>query len=285
LSVAILGVLSPKFSERLKRVDPQLRVMPLGSDFGALVKDLDRTSQVVVALAHMTLGEATRLAKQFPELDIIICGHGVDEPATKPKKVGKTVIVSTGAKGRYVVRLDMAFRAKGDMRLVKYEAIRLRPELPESQEVAAMFDEYVSIVKAENLLGKRPKSNPPAGGAYVGTPGCKNCHLIPYEVWTGSAHSKAYETLQHVTPKRDYDPECVGCHVVGYPHRTGFESIEKTPGLAGVGCENCHGPGADHVKETHKPYHRSSERECLVCHTPEQSPQFDFRKHFPKIKH
>ena len=46
---------------------------------------------------------------------------------------------------------------------------------------------------------------------------------------------------------RQYDPECVRCHVVGFEHPTGYENETKTAHLKHVGCESCHGPGSGHA--------------------------------------
>ena len=46
---------------------------------------------------------------------------------------------------------------------------------------------------------------------------------------------------------RNFDPECVVCHSVGFEYQSGFVDEKKTPLLKHVGCENCHGPGSGHV--------------------------------------
>ena len=40
---------------------------------------------------------------------------------------------------------------------------------------------------------------------------------------------------------------CLPCHTVGYHLPTGFANQSATPQLAGVQCENCHGPAANHA--------------------------------------
>lgn len=285
VAAAIVGVLSPKFDGRVRRLDPRLRVAPIGAEFGALLDTFATRFHVVIALAHMPMDEGVALAKQFPQLDVVVCGHGVDEPLAQPKKVGKTLILSTGTKGRYLVRLDIVGRTEAGLPVGRYEAIRLLPELQEHPDVATFFAEYVDIVKNENLLNETRRLDPPKGVPYAGSDMCQFCHEAAYDIWRKSAHAKALDTLQHLTPRRDEDPECVVCHVVGFPHKTGFESQAKTPKLAGVGCESCHGPGWEHIRNPEKPYRKSAERECLTCHTADQSPGFSYRKHFAKIKH
>ena len=46
---------------------------------------------------------------------------------------------------------------------------------------------------------------------------------------------------------RNFDPECVKCHTVGFKYQSGYEDEKKTPHLKHVGCESCHGPGSGHV--------------------------------------
>ena len=53
-------------------------------------------------------------------------------------------------------------------------------------------------------------------------------------------------------PPRNYDPECISCHVIGwnptgfFPYVSGYKSLKKTPHLINTGCEDCHGPGEKH---------------------------------------
>ena len=66
---------------------------------------------------------------------------------------------------------------------------------------------------------------------YIGAAKCKMCHKkekkgLQYEIWQGSAHSKAYELLgtpeaMEVAKKQGVenpqeDPNCLRCHTTGY---------------------------------------------------------------------
>ena len=82
---------------------------------------------------------------------------------------------------------------------------------------------------------------------------CKSCHESEYAIWAKSAHAHSVESLE----KKDKDAEakCVRCHVTGYGRAGGFPEGKKANSgedLARVGCESCHGPGADHVKDDGK---------------------------------
>jgi hypothetical protein len=82
-------------------------------------------------------------------------------------------------------------------------------------------------------------------GKFVGSESCKSCHAQQHQIWSESAHAKAFETLraQHVEKNTD----CVRCHSTGFGEEGGYP--DGGPALAGVGCESCHGPGGNHVTE------------------------------------
>ena len=77
----------------------------------------------------------------------------------------------------------------------------------------------------------------------------------------------------------------------------GFLSKDLTPQLAGVQCENCHGPARAHSlnPKANRPgtdprrnagkTARIAEPICRTCHVGSHSPAFAFDKYWPKIKH
>jgi cytochrome c peroxidase len=99
---------------------------------------------------------------------------------------------------------------------------------------------------------------------YVGAKKCKICHNsekggAQFRHWTESKHSKAFETLAGekalaiAKEKGIADPqkadECLACHVTGH----GKPADQFKPSFVaadGVGCESCHGPGADYMKKS-----------------------------------
>ena len=150
-----------------------------------------------------------------------------------------------------------------------------------------------------------------ARAQYVGVARCRVCHLPEMKSWEQTRMAKAFELLKpgvaaetkrahKLDPAKDYtnDPGCLACHTTGYGQPGGFISLEKTPNLAGVQCEACHGPGTGYLKPNlmslqNKEYKRSdlvaagmvvpSAETCKRCHN-EKSPfytPFDYeaRKH------
>lgn len=112
--------------------------------------------------------------------------------------------------------------------------------------------------------------------SYLGANKCKPCHLKQYTSWQKTRMAQAFELLKpgvratekrlaKLDPAKDYtgDPTCLSCHVTGYLQPGGFKSMAATPGLAGVQCESCHGPGSlytakDRMSLQNKEYKRQT---------------------------
>lgn len=113
-----------------------------------------------------------------------------------------------------------------------------------------------------------PADKKPAEAAYLGADKCKMCHSKEHATWVKMGHSKAIESLSAEERK---NPECVKCHVTGYGKTGGFESMEKTPKMANVQCEACHGAGSLHMKSTKEEKKNTTNVkgiDCRECHSP-----------------
>jgi peroxiredoxin len=88
----------------------------------------------------------------------------------------------------------------------------------------------------------------PTAPAYVGSDACKSCHAAEHARWSVHAHARATASLEHAG--KGGDAGCRTCHTTGLGKPGGFPAGGRPaehPGLVGVGCESCHGPGGDHV--------------------------------------
>jgi hypothetical protein len=92
-----------------------------------------------------------------------------------------------------------------------------------------------------------------------------------------TGHAKALESLKAI--KQDKNSECLVCHTVGYGTPLGYQDEARTPHLAGVQCENCHGPGGSHVANVRDPSARPkvtvAAEVCGGCHNDFHHPTFD----------
>jgi len=127
---------------------------------------------------------------------------------------------------------------------------------------------------------------------YVGSAACAKCHEKVSEQWAGTRHATAFDAL--VKQKAEGDPACLKCHTTGFGLKTGFTSVEATPGHRNVGCESCHGPGKRHIEATSEKERAESilkfdekcptcvvQRICLQCHNSERRPCSDPQHEVP----
>jgi hypothetical protein len=192
----------------------------------------------------------------------------------------------------------------------RYQRVPLDARFAASREMELLMRAYQEQLKLLGWTGLnlRPVPHPQteSNGRFVGSEKCESCHEPSYRVWKKSGHAKAFQTLVKLDPPRQFDPECVSCHVVGwhptkyFPYEGGYWSEEKTPQLVNVGCESCHGPGEAHVaaelgndKAMRERFRQamvvtkteSQQRQCFSCHDLDNSPDFDFNSYWPEIEH
>jgi hypothetical protein len=118
---------------------------------------------------------------------------------------------------------------------------------------------------------------------YAGAEACGRCHDDTHAEWMTTAHAGAFDTLKSI--HMDKNPSCVVCHTVGYGTPNGFMDEATTPQLAGVQCENCHGPAAGHaahpldshnqVDLTKIPVRTLSAEMCGGCHSDVHHPTYE----------
>lgn len=209
--------------------------------------------------------------------DVIVTSSG--EVLEVPVSASGAVIVSGYPKGQKLGVLSVRVDSKGRVAGSSHRWQDLKLDVEEDQRVRSVLKEYDR--KVAELL-KEEELKAPADGPYIGAKRCAECHQPFDESWKGTRHSGAFATLERVGKSKD--PECVVCHVVGYGEEGGFLSLKATPELAGVQCESCHGPGREHAVDF-GPMRPVAAGVCARCHTPENSPSFDYGKYLERIKH
>jgi nitrate/TMAO reductase-like tetraheme cytochrome c subunit len=112
--------------------------------------------------------------------------------------------------------------------------------------------------------------------SFAGNKACKICHLKVHKSWAATLHAAAFSKLKAEEQK---NAECVGCHTVGFGKPSGYTVAEANPELQNVGCEDCHGPGSDHIarmkkdKKAEPGMAKPTEATCTGCHN-SKSPNF-----------
>ncbi|MFK7898301.1 MAG: multiheme c-type cytochrome [Myxococcota bacterium] len=125
---------------------------------------------------------------------------------------------------------------------------------------------------------------------YSGSEICGTCHETEFATWQYTTHASAYDTL--VTHGADRRTDCVGCHVVGFEEKGGFNFRTRPAHLEDVGCESCHGRGGPHLSPDFVPAGDASqdgapnyEAVCGTCHNATHSLGFEYASFHERVSH
>lgn len=309
IKIGITAVLGNSFRKQINN-----KSFPTTDPFSAIEQIAEplKKCEVRVLLAYANEEESIALAKRFPMFNVIVTADGGSDPPKVSKVIEgtNTYLVEVGEKGDSVVVLGI-YRDKKIP--VRYQRVPLDSRFATSKRIHRLMSAYQEQLKILGLkdLKIKPVPCPEARtkGKYTGSKACATCHEASYDIWRKSKHAKAWQTLVEADPPRNYDPECISCHVVGwdpqryYPFVGGFMSSKKTPELENVGCESCHGPGGAHAKAeegsdldlqerlqkamvvTLEESRSNPQKMCYNCHDLDNSPEFNFDKYWPEVKH
>jgi len=312
LTIGITTVLGDEEAAKIRNDD--IEVVPAAQALATIAPELARAGcdhQLLLCFASPE--ESKRLAAAFPQFDIVATAGGGDEPPREPPTLpGGSRFVELGHKGMFAVAIGLF---DDEAMPIRSQRVPLDARWGEADDMIDLLATYQQKLETLGLegLGLVPIRHP-SGRRFAGSAACQECHEDAYEVWEGTSHSIALETLEEAMPRRDGDPECLSCHVVGWapqrfePFEGGFAGMDKTPHLAHQGCENCHGPAAAHTAvERGDVRATEAERErlraelamtidtpegrekvvnnCLECHDLDNSPEFDFDEYWPAVEH
>lgn len=316
LKVGVAAVVGP--SVRGKVQDPNVRFSEVKDVLPGLLKEMNKHKPDLRVLLYQGLSkEAKACAAAIPDFHVILCLSEFEEPASTPQRVGETMVVAPGHKGRYVGVVGVSRTGKAERPFDFHYQLASMSEDYETpadkvkdHAILSLMEQYAQELKRDNYLKKYGQTSHPiqvaqAKATYVGSHTCEKCHANEYAVWHGSAHRHAYETLEKASRPslRQYDAECVVCHVVGFGYQGGFTEAERTPLLKGVGCESCHGPASLHVSDSKNAQFREAlnpwkalpgeveakrigriEQSCVKCHDTDNDVHWSFDK-WKKIAH
>lgn len=245
----------------------------------------DVQSVKILILTGCKVDKVESFVEKVGFVDCVFCADSPERPEIIGDAGRRPLVVSVGKLGKYVGKLDIRpGKANGPLNL-KFSAVPVSEDLREDQELVELYRSYQQLVRGSGVLESQLRVGLSEGLKYTGSESCKTCHEYAYEKWKEKKHAHAYATLEEVGS--DYDPECVVCHVVGMRYQSGFISPDQTPKLKDVGCENCHGPGSEHVLSLGEKPTGEPKTACEDCHTPDNSAHYNGNEaeYFEKIVH
>ncbi len=253
---------------------------------------------VVVMINSDTEGLPEQLAT-IDGVDLIVTqGYGDEPEPVTAGPVDGPLIFSMGIMGKYMAEVRLPVDHVGVVRAGQLSSVEIDSHNPRDPRIVKHMNNYQLALRAENLIANEtlmPRLALNEENGFVGNTSCAYCHKEIFDKWSEFKHAHAMETLMKPEIDREFDPECVGCHTVAMRYDGGYISMAETPDLASVGCEACHGPGAKHVSESAAamalrnkiPPYQTIFMACEVCHTHENSPEFEPNReaYFSKIRH
>ncbi len=276
--VGVAGLIGAGVMKEIQKANPAVQFT---ADNGAVVAGIQQAMaadkvELRVLLFQGPAIAAPAVAQKFPNaFDVILCLSEEDTPPAAATVVGKTAIVRVGHRGRFIGVVG-AYRTGNAAKPfdLYYQSVQLGEEYEtvkakeKDHPILKLLDTYASEVKAQDFLKKtlqRPVPVPAALGQatlkFVGSQTCAKCHAPDFAIWKTTKHEHAFEALSKVANKpaqRQYDPECVSCHVTGFGLKGGYDGTIATREFRNVNCENCHGTGSAHVNAPNDPRFRAA---------------------------
>jgi hypothetical protein len=159
----------------------------------------------------------------------------------------------------------------------------VKSDVPKPSPVDDIYRRYEEASKAVLKRSEANRAKDFKKSDFVGSQACLACHPTSVVQHGASKHATAFLTLKE--RKKDQDPECLACHVVGLDVKGGFVSESVSPNLAGVQCESCHGPRRTHIADQKIQAPKDGGWLCEECHNAQHSPNFNREDYWRKIKH
>ena len=163
--IGIIGILTP---ETIVLDNHAIFVTSVSDAVSKEIEILKKQGvNIIVVLSHIGLTADKQLAKDFPEIDIIVGGHShsllsndsaVSSEGPYPVKIGKTLIVTSGMGGQFVGHLQAMFDLDGNIISHQGNTIPMNKKIPNNpyatkvienaqKEIDSILNEPVAVLK------------------------------------------------------------------------------------------------------------------------------------------
>ncbi len=248
-----------------------------------------QSASITIVTTTLRLSEAKKILP-LNNIDLLIIPSRQDT-FIEPVQMGNTLLLQPGARGMHFGQLQFEVEKNGPGRRIihwQHKVIPLPQTVADSPRTEAWYASYNAELKTDYEKQVALRAQLEQGKSpYASAETCRSCHQPEYQNWKATQHAQAYEDLEAVG--KVFDPNCIGCHSVGFDQPGGFLNAELTPHLTSVQCESCHGPAQAHVDHAGKTPTGNQKwnikKMCEQCHVGSHSPSFDTDSYWPKIVH
>ena len=173
--------------------------------------------------------------------------------------------------------------ATGEPSSYRNRFITMEETLPGLPEIVALIDKLDRDINQLGQEKAKTLSAEAKDSPYLGSLACGPCHAAQLASWQKTKHAIAYTTL--ADKKQQFNTNCLPCHVTGVVMDKADEALAVPEGRRGVGCETCHGPGRQHVKDpkTNALVVKPESALCRNCHAPPHDTTFDYERNVKMV--
>jgi hypothetical protein len=235
-----------------------------------------------VVVMHAGSQKISSFIEKCPGIDLAIDAISRDDEQ-EDERSSLPPVVSNNENGMFVAYVD--YDSENSAGSYFSKSVKLRAvvgKVAEDPKISELVKEYEKKCQDDNqqlsVSGMYPETSFKVSSPYLGSRSCNLCHAEINERWANSRHANAMDSL--VRKSKHKDPDCLSCHVTGMADiasASEFLRLNENHPMAGVQCEACHGPGADHSQNpTDIAMLSVNEKTCIRCHTSYTDPDFDY---------
>lgn len=194
-----------------------VKAQPVAERFREILSEIkEKRPQKIFVLSHLGLAKDRELAKLGEEL-IIFGSHSLD-PLPSGEKAQQTTIFQPLHEGQQAGILSFQ-NARFEARLED-----LGKEWDKDNAVSQLVRNFQQ--QSSDQENRRTSSHKKRDDGFVAHPfECRKCHEKQHDFWASTKHASAYLVLY--SKKQHFDPECIGCHSLGYQKPEGFQTMAE----------------------------------------------------------
>jgi len=165
---------------------------------------------VIVCLSHSGTSAVKKhsedeiLAREAPEIDVIISGH-THTILPRPVIIGKTIIVSAGSYGEFLGVLDLDYTRGRGVNVASYELKQIAAELPEDLRLAADILKFKKKVNREYLVPFGYQFDQVVAESDFHLEPLSSLYANPRETGLGNLITDAYRYAAQKAESKDYE--------------------------------------------------------------------------------
>ncbi len=267
----------------------------------AEIKLLEKNCDMLVVLSNLTAQENDQLQQDFNQIDIVISGDKKGSNI-RPKLSHNSLLVQSGARGKYIGKLDITWFGHGDWLGTSsqkpnfnFSILPVKPTTTEGdignivQDIKNNIHTYNQYRRSQLHLDDSALRQALQKDEITGISACAKCHKKQTDFWKTTRHANAYATLSQ--QGQSFNLQCLACHVTAGKVNASSDNSQLIFLLSldsdrqTIGCEVCHGPGKQHLlsPEELSPVRLPSEEICIQCHTADRDSNFVYQEKLTAI--